>query len=86
MKHRLSDLSQSRTHTFRNKIAKKLGLLDASAETLSKAISDDYELSFLPVPFGRKEVEECLILKWENTLINKPPVRLKLSENYLCHR
>lgn len=84
LNHRLSDLGQRTKHTFLRKIAGVLDMLDADDSSLLKAITERYELSFLHIPLGRKEVEEFLILRWKdkNTLINKPPGRLVLSENY----
>lgn len=82
LNHRLGDLKQKTRHTFRRKIAKILNLEDLSNLDLSKKISERYELSYLRIPFGRKEVEEFIVLRWSETLINKPQGRLRLSKNY----
>ncbi len=82
LNHRFIDLGQKSRHTFRRKAAKILNLSNAKEKALSQAISEGYTLSYLPIPFGRKEVEEFLILRWQKTLINKPPKRLILSNNY----
>jgi len=83
LKHRFSDFGKK--HSFRRKMAKKLGLINASEETLTKELSKQFSISFLEVDLGRKELEEYLIILWERTektIINKPPKRLLLSEPY----
>lgn len=79
---RMSDLSRPVNHTFSKKVAKALGLSENEYARLATEISARYELSCVPVSFGRKEVEEYLILRWRETIINKPTKRLLHGSQY----
>jgi len=82
LQHRFGDFGRIANHTFRRKVATILRLGTKDEVRLSEHISQKYEITFLPLDFGRKELEEYLLLRWETTVMNKPPVRLKLSQNY----
>ena len=76
---RLGDLGRIANHTFRRKASKIHRTHQKKA--LDKVMFENYLLSFKTVPFGRKEVEEYLILKWKPQH-NKPQRRLLESEQY----
>ena len=78
----MSDLARPVNHTFSKKVARALGIPENEYGRLASEISSHYELSFVPVAFGRKEVEEYLILRWRDTIINKPTKRLLHGTQY----
>ena len=49
---------------------------------VSASMARSYELAFLAVPFGRKELEEYLVLRYRTHLFNKPTKRLVRGEQY----
>lgn len=79
---RMRDVGRRVNHTFPRKISNQLGLNAISDEDLSRVISQRFELSFIPVHFGRAELEEYLVLKWRLFLINTPAQRLLRSPWY----
>lgn len=79
---RMGDISRSVNHTFRRKAAKKYGLTKLSDKSLSKRLSKLVEISFLKVELGRAELEEFMIIRWEENLLNKPGKRLLKSTQY----
>jgi len=79
---RMRDLARPINHSFTKKIAKELGLPANATKKIAQAISSSFKLSFVTVEFGRAEIEEFLILRWRNTLINKPAKRLEHSPQY----
>lgn len=79
---RMSDLARPVNHTFSKKVAKTLGIADNEYAKLASEFSARYELSCVPVAFGRKEVEEYLILRWRDSIINKPTKRLLHGAQY----
>lgn len=79
---RMGDLSRPVNHPFPAKVAIILALHEAPIKELRAAIERRYKLSYVVVPFGRAEVEEYLILRWRNTLINKPTKRLLNGVQY----
>lgn len=82
LNHRFGDLERTVNHTFRGKVAAILKVAPGNESLLSKKISRRFSISYLPLEFGRKELEEYLVLKWAGTVINKPAKRLRLSEQY----
>ncbi len=72
LKKRMKSLSRPRTHTFTKKCGETFDINEADIGALRRAISERYMVSFVLVPFGRKEGEEYLIEKWRKTVINKP--------------
>jgi len=82
LSHRFSDLTRTVNHTFRRKMARQYRMVRSTDAMLSKRLSKDFKISFLVIDFGRKELEEFLILNWSKTLINKPQKRLLLSHEY----
>jgi hypothetical protein len=82
LRARMSDIGRPVNHTFAKKTCKALQIPETSLEDLAAAMRARYLLSFVPVPFGRAEVEEFLILRWRSTLINKPAKRLLRSPQY----
>src|SRR4051794_19740965 len=72
--HRFGDLQRTVNHTFRRKVQVSLRLDGCTELRLSQAIAKRYQISYLPVAIGRIELEEYLILKWSDTIINKPPI------------
>ena len=80
--HRFGDLERSVNHTFRRKVKVHLKLDACTELELSKEIAKRYRISYLPVSLGRVELEEHLILKWSETIINKPTVRLRTTNTY----
>jgi hypothetical protein len=79
---RMSDLGRAVNHTFSRKIAKQFALSNSNPVALASILSTQYELCYVTVPFGRKEIEEYLILRWRATLLNKPTRRLRYSSQY----
>ena len=57
-------------------------LANASEAALSALMAERYEMSFIPIAFGRVELEEYLSLRWQNTLLNAPPRRLHRTDTY----
>ncbi len=82
LNHRFGDLERTVNHTFRVKTAAILKVSSGNDALLSKRMSSHFSASYLPLEFGRKELEEYLRLKWASTVLNKPARRLRLSEQY----
>ncbi len=82
LKLRMSDLARPVNHSFSKKVAEMLSIADKSYTELATAMAARYSLSYVEVAFGRKEIEEYLILRWRNSLINKPTTRLLHSAQY----
>jgi len=80
LKSRMSDITRPINHAFTKKISKKYSLLEL--DKLRKFMSDNYQLSYITVNLGRSEIEEYLILRWRETLINKPTTRLLKGVQY----
>ena len=79
---RMGDLGRTVNHTFRRIVRKKIRAGSATERELDAALAARFELAFLPVSFGRAELEEYLILSWRQTLYNKPALRLRKSSQY----
>ena len=77
---RMADLARPINHTFTRKIAQKYDIPDCAE--LARTVSANYHLSHIQVELGRAEIEEYLILRWRNTLMNKPTKRLLHSTQY----
>lgn len=82
LKLRFSDLRRNVNHTFRRQIAKRLRLQHLSDTEISNRLSKKYSVSYRAIKFGRKELEEYLVLRWRRWLINKPQKRLLLNDEY----
>jgi len=69
---RAGDLHRIDNHTFRNKISKLFP--HKKGKALTDFMAKKYKISYLPVSYGRKELEEYLILGWvkKYKLLNKP--------------
>lgn len=80
LKSRMLDLRRPINHAFTKKVSQKLNIEDLT--TLRKLMSKNYELSYIKTDLGRSEIEEYLILRWRETLINKPTVRLLKGSQY----
>ena len=80
LKSRMLDIMRPVNHAFTKKISIKINL--DNLEDLREFISNNYKLSYITVNLGRSEIEEYLILRWRNTLINKPTKRLLKGEQY----
>lgn len=79
---RMADIGRWRNHTCRRKLGAQLGFGGQDERALSSALARDYTLSFLAVDFGRTELEEYLYIRWRETLINSPPRRIFLTNQY----
>lgn len=79
---RMSDLARPINHSFTKKIARLHKISEAAYADLAREISTHYQLSHIKVELGRAEIEEYLILRWRNSLINKPTKRLLHSTQY----
>jgi len=77
---RMADLARPQNHTFCKKFSNRYEIQETGE--IAIAMANRYFLSFVVVEFGRKEVEEYLILRWRNTLLNKPTNRLQHSPQY----
>jgi hypothetical protein len=83
LRARFSDLGRWPNHTFRRKASKLLGVAKTAGDrVLSEAMAQRYEIAYLPVAFGRAELEEYLILRHQTHLENKPAKRLLKGEQY----
>jgi len=82
LNHRFGDLERTVNHTFRRKVAAIFKAAPGNEILLSRKISRRFSISYLPLEFGRKELEDYLVLKWTSTIMNKPAKRLRLSEQY----
>ena len=81
---RMGDLGRTQNHTFRRTVRKKFKFRATSKNeaALNALLATRFEIAFLPVDFGRAELEEYLVLRWNQTLYNKPALRLKRSAQY----
>lgn len=82
LRARMRDLTNFKNHSFAKKTCALFGLCASDKKSLVSAYSSNYELSFCAVPFGRKEVEEYLILRWRSTLSNKETARLLAGHQF----
>ncbi|MDO8684538.1 MAG: hypothetical protein Q7N50_13805 [Armatimonadota bacterium] len=80
LEHRFADLDHTRNHPFLGKAAEYLEL-SRGDEHLKPQISQSYCISYLELDFGRKELEEYLVLRWKPKF-NKTPGRLKFNTHY----
>jgi len=80
LKSRMLDIMRPINHAFTKKISNKFKLSDL--KKLREFMSINYKLSYITVDLGRSEIEEYLILRWRQTLINKPTTRLLKGEQY----
>lgn len=78
----MGDLTVFKNHSFARRTCDLFGLVASDKKGLISAYSSNYELSFCAIPFGRKEVEEYLILRWRSTLSNKETARLLAGHQY----
>jgi hypothetical protein len=78
----MADLGRTVKHTFRRIARKKCDAATATESDLNAILARRFEIAFLPVDFGRAELEEYLILRWRKTLYNKPALRLQRSAQY----
>ncbi|WP_060514672.1 MULTISPECIES: GIY-YIG nuclease family protein [Pseudomonas] len=82
LRARMRDLTNVKNHSFAKKTCALFGLCTSDKKGLVSTYSSNYEVSFCAVPFGRKEVEEYLILRWRSTLSNKETARLLAGHQY----
>jgi len=82
LRSRMRDLTRVENHTFARLTCKQFSIGVGDQSGLISVLSKTYMLSFILVPFGRKEVEEFLILRWRATLFNKPTMRLMKGTQY----
>ncbi len=80
---RMSDLCRTVNHTFRKHIGaekynegKKVNKYSNEVETLlDKYFEENIQVAFIPVNFGRLEIESYMIEKYRAQLVNKPKKR-----------
>jgi len=80
---RLGDLARTLNHTFRRQVKKQLerGKRTIGERELSAHIERRFRISYLPVSFGRKELEEYLICRWDTAPgFNQVPARYRRSD------
>lgn len=82
LRSRMRDLTRVENHTFARLTCKQYSIASSDKVGLVAVLSKTYTLSFILVPFGRKEVEEFLILRWRSSLFNKPTTRLMKGTQY----
>ena len=82
LRKRMSDIGRSVNHTCRRKVAAILGVGTTDDAALSLAMSRRYVLSYIEVLLGRAELEEYLVLRWSDYLINRPSKRLLKGTRY----
>lgn len=82
LKSRMSDVGRTVNHTFRRNVAPLLGVSTDGEMVLTKAMSKRYDISFIEVQLGRAQLEEYLVLRWRQTILNKPARRLLRGERY----
>lgn len=79
---RMGDFARPINHPFPKKVCALLGIKEKAYREIATAVSSQYKLSWLAVPFGRVELEEFLILRWRGNLLNKPTKRLLTNTQY----
>lgn len=82
LNHRFGDLRRNDNHTFRKKGVKLVKSRAKKDQAVSKILSENFKISFIEVELGRIELEEYLILFWQDRLVNKPAKRLTLTDTY----
>lgn len=82
LRERMIDLGRTVNHTCRRKIIDILKLAGRPEPEISLAMSKRYFLSFIPVFLGRAELEDYLALRWRQTILNQPAVRLVRGDMY----
>lgn len=82
LRSRMRDLTRIENHTFARLTCKQFSIAFSDKVALVSVLSRTYTLSFILVRFGRKEVEEFLILRWRSSLFNKPTIRLLKGTQY----
>ena len=82
LKSRMSDVGRTVNHTFRRKAAPILGVSADDEVALTEAMSRRYDVSFIEMQLSRAELEEYLVLRWRQTVLNKPAKRLLLGKRY----
>lgn len=82
LNQRMSDIGRTVNHTFRRIIAgiRRWTLLDDNQ--LSFRISREFDLSFIELHLGRAELEEYLIIRWREFLVNKKDKRVRRGDWY----
>lgn len=78
----MSDIGRSVNHTCRRKIAELLELQSSDEVVLSQAMAKRYVISFIEVQLGRAELEEYLVLRRRQMIVNKPATRLLRGTRY----
>ena len=80
---RFRDLRRAVNHTFTKKVRGYLRVASSTSDQdVRSLMCKRFELAFLPVPFGRRELEEYLVIRFRATLINKPANRLLSGPQY----
>jgi hypothetical protein len=82
LRARMGDIGRMENHTFRRKAAALLNLESGDEATVSAAMAKRFAVSFIEVEFGRAELEEFLVLRWRDTIVNKPAKRLLRGSRY----
>jgi len=77
---RIGDLMRPINHTFTRQIQKSTRI--KSLERLRSYMSRRFDLSFVVLRDGRKELEEFLICYWKTFKYNKRPARYMNSDDY----
>jgi hypothetical protein len=79
---RFSDLGRSVNHTCRRKMAVLLSVSSDDEAALSAAIARRYLVSYIEVFLGRVELEEYLVFRWQDDVLNQPSPRLARGTHY----
>lgn len=79
---RMADIRRPVNHPFPKEICAEHGMGEDGLVALSRFMSSRYTVSCLRIPFGRREVEEYLVLRWRRHVLNKPALRLLRSPQY----
>ena len=82
LRQRMRDIRRTVNHSFRRKAAVLLNIAAGDEVALSRAMSRHYVLSYTEVFLGRAELEEFLVLRWKETVLNKPAKRLLRGQRY----
>ena len=79
---RMGDIRRPVNHPFPKKVCAEHGLEPGDLTALALFMSSRYTISSLPVLFGRRELEEYLVLRWRRFVLNRPARRLRQSPQY----
>jgi hypothetical protein len=83
---RIHELVKLPRHVFRKKLAATFELDPTDAVAISLALSGGYKISYRTIDRGRKELEEFLVVRWNQkfpkSLLNRLQKRFMMTDEY----